>query len=200
MQLELQFFCADVSCKGTIKVYVYETSRENSASGRNTNNYRLLTKVSSDHERRHKQNLMIDFQSQASGFYLAMVDEGTCLLVHRVLVFYNVCPEENAGLVMLPETPAPINDPLEVTAECVAGASPDTIRLNCNQGGVWDTSTVSGSGCRCGPGFGTSLDGQSCSSSKFGITELLSLYVRILYSSVYFWPVLLVEYGVCELS
>ncbi len=55
-----------------------------------------------------------------------------------------VCPQETVGLVIRPETLAPIierlSTPIEVTAQCVTRASPDNgvvPRLTCSQGGVW---------------------------------------------------------------
>ncbi len=72
-------------------------------------------------------------------FFLAIRDESTCIVVSRLLVFYNVCPQETVGLVMRPEILAPIierlSTPIEVTAQCVIGASPDNgvaPRLTCS--------------------------------------------------------------------
>ncbi len=74
---------------------------------------------------------------------------------------------ETVGFVMRPETLAPIiehlSTPIEVTAQCVTGASPDNgvgPRLTCSQGGVW--GTIAGSGCTCHLGFMASEDGTLC--------------------------------------
>ena len=154
----------------TFALKEYTTSTENSTSARDTRNYQLVQSVTTEDdigENRQNQTNEINFESDESGFYVALVDKSTCVAVTRIIVFYNVCPEENKELVVHPETIAPIveriSTPFEVTAECVAGASPDNgdaVRLNCNQGGTW--TTIPGSGCSCNPGFNTSDDGRSC--------------------------------------
>ncbi len=104
------------------------------------------------------QTREMNFQTNEDGFYLAIRDESTCIVVSRLLVFYNVCPQETVIFFMRPETLAPIierlSTPIEVTAQCVTGASPDNgvaPRLTCSQGGVW--GTIAGSGCTCNPGL-----------------------------------------------
>ena len=179
----------------TFALKEYEASTENSTAARDTWNYQIVTRVATREENRQNQTNEINFESEESGFYVAIVDEGTCVAVTRIIMFYNVCPEENEELVMRPETLAPIVEclsiPFTVTAECVAGASPDNgdaVRLNCNQGGIW--TTIPGSGCSCNPGFSTSDDSRSCLGMIIvAIIHILMYYV--LYSSVCFWPVLL---------
>ena len=144
----------------------YDTFTEDDIAASVASNYQLVTRYETG-----ENSKQINFQSEESGFYLAFVPEFTahqeCLIVSRIIVFYNVCPEENEELVMRPETIAPIVErisiPFEVTAECVAGASPDNgdaVRLNCNQGGTW--TTIPGSGCSCNSVYKTSADGRSC--------------------------------------
>ena len=202
MQVEFELFgCTDLMCQKTFVLKEYETSTENSTAARDTWNYQLVTRVATEDDTgltRQNQTREINFQSEESGFYVAIVDESTCIAVTRIIVFYHVCPEENEELVIRPETIAPIVErisiPIEVTAECVAGASPDSgdiVRLNCNQGGTW--TTIPGSGCSCNPGFATSDDGRSC-VGKFVIIIVAIIYILmyyVLYSSVCFWPVLL---------
>ena len=124
--------CTTLMCQRTFVLNEYETSTENSTTARDTRNYQLVTRVATEDDTgltRQNQTREINFESEESGFYVAIVDETTCVAVTRIIVFYNVCPEENEELVMHPETIAPIVErtsiPIEVTAECVAGASPD---------------------------------------------------------------------------
>ena len=149
---------------------IYETSTENSTIARETDNYRLVSRVDSDDDTgqtSQNQTRETDFNTAAEGFYIAIRDETTCIVLQRLIVFYNVCPGGPGNLVMRPETIAPpvdrMSQPLEVTAQCVEGASPDgegEVRLNCNQGGVWNA--IPGSGCSCDLGFNTSADRRSC--------------------------------------
>ena len=201
MQVEFELTgCTDLMCQRTFVLNEYETSTENSRAARDTRNYQLVTRVATEDDTgltRQNQTREINFESEESGFYVALVDESTCVAVTRIIVFYNVCPGGNEELVMRPETIAPIvervSTPFEVTAECVAGASPDNgdaaVRLNCNQGGTW--TTIPGSGCSCNPGLSTSDDGRSC-MGKFVIVAIIHILMYyVLYSSVCFWPVLL---------
>ena len=191
--------CTDLMCQGTFVLSEYEISTENSIAARDTTNYQLVARVAAEDDTgliRQNQTREINFESEESGFYVAIVDESTCVAVTRIIVFYNVCPEGNEELVIRPETIAPIVDhastPFAVTAECVAGASPDNgeaVRLNCNQGGTW--TTIPGSGCSCNPGFNTSDDGRSCMGKFVNVAIIHILMYYVLYSSVCFWPVLL---------
>ena len=201
MQVEFELTgCTDLMCQRTFVLNEYKTSTENSTAANDTRNYQLVTRVATEDDTgltRQNQTREINFESEESGFYVAIVDETTCIAITRIIVFYHVCPEGNEELVMRPETIAPIVErisiPFEVTAECVAGASPDNgdeaVKLTCNQGGVW--TTIPGSGCSCNPGFNTSDDSRSC-VGKFVIVAIIHILMYyVLYSSVCFWPVLL---------
>ncbi|CAI8035608.1 Ephrin type-A receptor 4-B [Geodia barretti] len=83
--------------------------------------------------------------------YLALVDLGTCVFVHRVLVFYNgaLCSGEQTGLIQHPEVLPPRN---RVVGKCVANSSTlDGLdpALQCTDEGHWRVLTP----CLCGPGF-----------------------------------------------
>ena len=199
MQVEFELTgCTALTCQRTFALEKYETSTENSTAARDTRNYQLVTRVATELEDdtrliRQNQTREINFESEESGFYVAIVDESTCIAVTHIIVFYHVCPEGNEELVMRPETIAPIVDrtsiPIAVTAECVAGASPDNedaVRLNCNQGGVW--TMIAGSGCSCNPRFKTSDDGRSC-LGKFVIVAI----IHILMNCIMYYTVLCVS-------
>ncbi len=86
---------------------------------------------------------------------------------------------------MRPETLSPIiehlSTPIEVTAQCVTGASPDNggaPMLTCSQG-VW--GTIAGSGCTCDPGFVASEDGTLYAWAWVGIIGLLLSNSRTVY-------------------
>ncbi len=160
----------DQGCQRTFVLEAYETSTVDSTTARNTSNYRKIDRVAPFDDSvtvSQNQTREINFQTNEDGFYLAIRDESTCIIVSRLLVFYNVCPQETVNFVMRPETLAPIIEPLstpiEVAAQCVTGAGPDNgvaPRLTCSLGGVWDI--IAGSGCTCNPGFVTSGNGTLC--------------------------------------
>ena len=154
-------------CSRISSWYGYETSTINSVSARNTSNYVLISRlVPNDHGDLQNQTRYLNFATNESGFYLAIRDEDTCLTVTRVIVFYNVCPQETVGLMIRPETlspriTTPSQESLRVTGQCVAnggtesGAAPI---LTCSPGGTW--SVVSG--CQCNQGFRATENGASC--------------------------------------
>lgn len=147
--MEFEFgICPDSICQRSYVVSIYETSTENNSMARNTNNYQLVSLVTTDvrGETRINRTVEINFNTDEDGFYLAITDETTCIVVFHVVVFYNVCPGVIEDSVMRPETVAPptriVSQPLEVTGQCVAGTTPEneeTARLYCTQGGIWST-------------------------------------------------------------
>ncbi len=171
MQLQLQGRgCTRLvlNCNDINRVLVFESPPNNSREARDTNNYMSLenNQIVFSPSGTSMQNATVDinFRTGESGFYLTLRETGTCITVSRILVFYNVCPEEVADLVMRPETIAPPNGlSLEVQARCVEGAEPENgeaARLTCLPGGNW--SMVRGSGCRCQQELQASQDGRAC--------------------------------------
>jgi len=75
---------------------------------RNLNNYEFVPpRISPSGDARENMSIQIDFDTTATGFYLGIRDETLCVLVHRVLVFYYVCPAVTLDLITRPERIAP---------------------------------------------------------------------------------------------
>ena len=165
--------CTSLECQKTFAVNVYETSTEDNSIATNTSNYKLVARIATDDETgQTRQNRTVDLNlnGNADGLYLAIRDETTCIVITRMLVFYSVCPGGAVDFVMRPETLAPMIErhpiPMQVTVECVAGASPENGEeaiLNCNQGGTW--TTIPGAGCQCNLGFMAAENGRSCTGT-----------------------------------
>jgi hypothetical protein len=151
-------------------INMYETSIENNTLATDTERYRQVSRLAPEDISglaSLNQTREANFATDEEGFYIAIQDETSCILVQRLIVFYNICPGGPEDLVMRPETIAPpigrTSQPLVVTGQCVEGASPISggfVRLDCVQGGVW--SPIPNSGCSCNPGFNTSADRRSC--------------------------------------
>ena len=96
-----------------------------------------------------------DFAVSSSGLYLAVLDEGSCTVIDRIVVFYNVCPYQVLNKAVYPETLAPqrvTDGDREVTATCIENASPsstDSLNLVCRFTGLWTRDTS----CACNPGY-----------------------------------------------
>ena len=107
-------------------VQKYETSTIDPVTAQNTSSYvpvASLTTVEALEEQ--TVTLNIDLSTSETGFHLAIVDHGTCIVINRLVVFYYICPAETVNLVARPRTVAPpvgtLVLPLQVTAKCVEG-------------------------------------------------------------------------------
>ena len=155
------------NCDRTLSIHKYETSTINATAARNLNNYEFVSpRITPSGDARENMSIQIDFDTTATGFYMGVRDETSCVLVHHVLVFYYVCPAETSDLISRPERIAPLignSAPLLVDGLCVENSSPENgmqPRLTCSQNGVW--GRIDGAGCVCDTGFQQSLDGRSC--------------------------------------
>ena len=157
------------NCSRSFAIHKYETSTISATAARNLNNYEfvgLIVPRDGSGSVRENGSVNINFAtgSETTCFYLGIQDVSSCLVIHRVLVFYYVCPAVTSDLITRPETIAPIigaSTPAQVVGQCVKNASQESgagpRRLTCSQKGVW-----SGAGCVCNPGFKPSSDGHSC--------------------------------------
>jgi hypothetical protein len=155
-------------CFRTFVIYTYETSVDNSTIAEETERYRQVIRVAAENisgETIQSKTIEADFATNEDGFYVAIQDETSCMVVERLTIFYNVCPEEFQDLAIRPQTIAPpmghVTQAQVVTAQCVDQAShfnEGTVRLLCSQGGLWSSD----SGCRCNLGFYASADRRSC--------------------------------------
>ncbi len=162
-------------CTQTFTIHHYGTSTIDAGAAANVANYGLLDTIAPDDVTGVlRQNLTVYFTfdeymyaNTTTGFYLAIRDVSTCMFIHRVLVYYAVCPNIIQDLVNLPETVAPPqqvqSDPVLVTTgTCVENASPQfdqaNPEVNCLAGGQWTPRL----GCECDNGFDPNGDGTAC--------------------------------------
>ena len=158
------------NCSRSFAVHKYETSTISTTAARNLSNYELVGLIvprNGSGSVRENASVNINFDTEATGFYLGIQDETTCIVIHRVLVFYYVCPAVTSDLITRPETIAPIiggtAPPVQVVGQCVENASPENgvqPGLTCSQRGDWSVNI--GAGCVCNPGFQSTSDGSSC--------------------------------------
>ncbi len=128
----------------------------------------------------------IDFvDPTATGFYLAIVDDNTCMALTRVVVFYHVCPEMVVYRIRYPQTLAPTtNQPESVGGTCVDNASGElqgrNPQLSCIQGGKWG-AILEGTGCQCNLGFIQIEETEECVSKYYSVcNSLCYIYMFIL--------------------
>ena len=154
------------NCRRAFAIHKYETSTINTTAARNLSNYENVDQIvprDGSGNVRENGSVNINFATEATGFYLGIQDDSVCLVIHRVLVFYYVCPAVTSDLIARPETIAPISGASQVVGQCVENARPESGAgplFVCSQNGIWSSNI--GTGCVCGSGFQSSSNNRSC--------------------------------------
>ena len=176
------------NCRRSFAIHKYETSTINTTAARNLSNYEFVGRIvptDSSGTVRENVSVNINFATEATGFYLGIQDESSCIVIHRVLVFYYVCPAVTSDLITRPETIAPIiggTAPVQVVGQCVENANPESgagPRFVCSQSGIW-SSNIS-TGCVCGSRFQSSSNNRSCVGM---LSVCLSAFLSDLFTSL----------------
>ena len=162
------------SCIQNVPIHFYWTNTLNKTERNDTGNYGgvagRLVHIGNNGVR-ESANLVIPVPQGFNGAYLALVDEGTCVYISRLVVSYTVCPAQNLDLISYPQITAPTVNNVEdkmVSVKCVKGASTiEPQSLECNIGGIWGSLD---SPCQCDPGY--QLNGTGLNASCEGMLLL----------------------------
>lgn len=159
-----------LSCKETFSLYYQEEDNPNSAKrGFNSmmeapkvDSFKLIDRIASD-EGRFTSNSEVIINTEIrsipvtkKGVYFAFRDQGACLSLISIKIYYIACPRVMSGMAVFPETPTgqELTSFVTVDGTCVANASPDeslsSPKLICKGDGNW---TLPSGGCRCNEGF-----------------------------------------------
>lgn len=154
IEFELQNCDITLNCQRTFNTHIYETSLVSGAVRTNLSNYRQVRRASIDITTGASVNetIVVNFQTNQTLFYFAVEDETSCIVITRMIAFYNVCPNQIVDLVSAREIIAPMSGVTTVEATCASNAETEdgnAPKLVCSPGGTW---TLLGSGCRCAPG------------------------------------------------
>lgn len=101
----------------------------------------------------------------ANGFYIAFRDQGACMALLQVRIFYQVCPQVVRDFAIFNQTnEGPETHTLvTVPGTCVRNAQPvppgSTPQYICQSEGIW---SLNQGGCGCSPGYEASADGTRC--------------------------------------
>ncbi|CAI8036631.1 Ephrin type-A receptor 4-B [Geodia barretti] len=111
----------------------------------------------------------IDIPANIEGIYLAVRDNTSCIQVAQMQVYRYQCPRKQEGLVVFPDTAAPVDNDITIIAECMPNSSPVTpndMAMTCDKDGNW----MGAGSCRCDPGYKRvrGRNGESCVACQEG--------------------------------
>ena len=162
---------ASVNCQRTFVVNKYETSTISPSAATVVGNYDTVERLAPTDDSgtiTENQTAVLDFETQETGFYVAIQDERSCIVISRLLVFYYVCPAGVQNLIDRTDVVAPRIGQGSVSIQsvgmCVPNSSPTTgVPVICTAGGVWTTSAE----CTCDQGFTANEDRTACICKKW---------------------------------
>lgn len=178
-----------LSCKETFSLLQYEfdaATRE--PPPWQPESYQLIDRIASDQGRFTKSNQVVintevrSIPVNKKGVYFAFRDEGACISLLSVNVYYLTCPAVVTDFTVLKDTPTGENvaSIVKVDGECVENAEAiETPRFLCKGDGKWHK--LSGS-CTCKPGF-TASHNNTCIRKYYNYYALFALKIRFLWPS-----------------
>ena len=165
--------CLDrFGCNEQFRVYRYltNTATDSSITGSgfmNTDNYERLETIKPPNSTTTFLNTVtFVMQPGETGFYLALRDQGTCVEISRILVQRFNCAPFQDGLVVYPDSPAPVTGSAPVAVSCVSNGAVSSQSPNalCSSTGQWVSQTPT---CGCSPGYEINLNSRDRCDSEF---------------------------------
>lgn len=142
------------SCGVDLSLYVWRTSNIDIKAATDADRYHFVGNITSE-----IRDAVINLPSlEHTGFYLGIRDNGSCVNVDRVLVYYTVCESSSFGLVRIDEM---IFNSDTVQGTCVdnsVSVNNGEPLLRCTETGEWVVVTD----CQCSDGFVLDHTGQEC--------------------------------------
>ncbi|XP_038624523.1 ephrin type-B receptor 4 [Tachyglossus aculeatus] len=175
------------ACKETFTVFYYESDADTATALSPSwmeNPYVKVDTVAAEHLTRKRpgaeatgkvnvKTLRLGPLSKA-GFYLAFQDQGACMALLSLHLFYKKCPELTVNLTRFPET-VPRELVVPVAGSCVAGTAPALgpgPSLYCREDGQWAEQPVTG--CVCAPGYEAAEEHTRCRACAPGFFKPLA--------------------------
>ncbi|XP_043069464.1 ephrin type-B receptor 1-B isoform X3 [Drosophila bipectinata] len=183
LYIEIQFTIRDcslfpgnaLSCKETFSLLFYEfdaATRE--PPPWQTDSYKLIARIAAG-EGRFNQNSDVDINTEVKsiavnkkGVYFAFRDQGACISVLAVKVYYITCPAVTENLAHFNETPTgrEITIIEKQNGTCVENAEPyEPPTYLCKGDGKW---TILTGGCRCRGGYEPNVLNNTCTECPVG--------------------------------
>lgn len=115
------------------------------------------------------------------GVYVAFRDQGACISLLAIKVYYITCPKTTINFADFPATPTGREVTIieQATGTCVEHAEvvakPTFL---CKGDGKW---TLAIGGCKCKPGFEPDFDKQTCNGMYSNLSERINLKFNFLF-------------------
>ncbi|XP_072050232.1 uncharacterized protein [Amphiura filiformis] len=172
-------------CRETFEMYYYESDEDTATSTDPAWTPQTYTKVNriaadgrfSDPESPAINHVDENIPVSRDGFYIALRDQGACMTVLKLEVYYVVCPSvvKNFARFERTQTASTATDLVEVHGVCVANSQQVGTQVPaylCQASGEW---IVNQGECRCSSGFQPGEDAESCISNTNYSFTLFSL-------------------------
>ncbi|XP_042869303.1 ephrin type-B receptor 1-like isoform X4 [Penaeus japonicus] len=177
MYIEVKFSMRDcslfpgtaLSCKETFSLLYYEfDAATKEPPFWEPESYKLIDRIAADEGRfTNSADIIINAEVRSipvtkKGIYFAFRDQGACISLLAIKVYYITCPEITKSFAHFPTTPtgAEVTSIEQAKGVCVAHAREDPpAKFLCTGDGQW--SLLSG-GCACLPGYQGNVEKQSC--------------------------------------
>lgn len=155
-------------CAEQFDVYEYQSKRHTNESYSDPRNghYNKIETISLPSNTSKSNRLLpriaklsLLIKERTSKVFLAIHDQGACLVLHSFVVTYNVCPRRTlpSSLVLLPQTIAPVNESetVKIPGKCAVNSEPTAPVLSaiCGSSGEWTRSDDLAGECLCIPGW-----------------------------------------------
>lgn len=170
------------ACKETFNVFFYEADADLASATFPPwmeNPYVKVDKVAAEHLTRKRPGMEASGKVNVKtlrvgplskmGFYLAFQDQGACMALLSVRLFYKKCPAVTVNFTLFQET-VPRELVMPVTGQCVPNAvktSSRPLSMYCREDGQWADQAITD--CTCAAGYEPSEESTRCRGEESGL-------------------------------
>ena len=157
------------SCRETFELYIHENDSDD--NNLNWSSYKLIDIIAGNRFTSNnygnqfstnRNNLTVNVKTrgisvQKNGFYIAFRDQGACISLLYVKIYYRLCEDTSIGLIHFPETSigSSLTDIVERYGMCAINSKTIQKPLGfCKGNGEWTFQELSlHDSCHCQPGY-----------------------------------------------
>lgn len=162
-----------LSCKETFSLLFYEfDAATKEPPPWQTDSYKLIGRIAAGEGRFNANSeVKVNIETKSipvnkKGVYFAFRDQGACISILAIKVYYITCPKVTINFARFPATPTgkEITIIEQATGTCVENAEVvDTPTYLCKGDGKW---TLANGGCKCKAGFEPDFKKQTCNGKQ----------------------------------